>query len=147
MTRCATVPPLPTPVSAPGKSQRYVVFPPPIFPLVPLFGRPTFRYEVIPDTVWQFEQKQGIGLGLNVAVNVRMTVRTHPSNTIRPVGPWPHGATPARQRVRGTPTCTTMMVSCYGLNARVGGGTYLNTRRQLAAAPLRLRHTAVAVAG
>lgn len=74
-TRCATVPPLPPPATAPGKSQRYVVFPPPIFPLVPLFGRPTFRYEVIPDTVWQFEQKQGIGLGLNVAVNVRMTVR------------------------------------------------------------------------
>jgi hypothetical protein len=103
--RCATVPPLPMPVSAPGKSQRYVVFPPPIFPLVPLFGRPTFRYEVIPDTVWQFEQKQGIGLGLNVAVNVRMTVRT-PALTYPTYRPQAQGATPARQHVPGTPTST-----------------------------------------
>ena len=33
-----------------------------------------FRYEVDPGRVWFFEQKQGIGLGLNVSVNVRMTV-------------------------------------------------------------------------
>jgi hypothetical protein len=98
------------PVSAPGKSQRYVVFPPPIFPLVPLFGRPTFRYEVIPDTVWQFEQKQGIGLGLNVAVNVRMTVRTPALHASPPTyttyRPQAHDASPARQRVPGTPTST-----------------------------------------
>jgi hypothetical protein len=29
---------------------------------------------VDPGRVWFFEQKQGIGLGLNVSVNVRMTV-------------------------------------------------------------------------
>lgn len=51
------------------------MFPPPIFPLVPIFGRRTFRYDVLPGKIWRFEQKQGIGLGLNVAVNVRMTVR------------------------------------------------------------------------
>ena len=34
----------------------------------------TRRYEVDPGRVWFFEQKQGIGLGLNVSVNVRMTV-------------------------------------------------------------------------
>ncbi|KAK3271149.1 hypothetical protein CYMTET_20485 [Cymbomonas tetramitiformis] len=60
--------------TAPGKNRSYIVFPPPLFPLVPAFSRPTFRYEVDPGRIWVFEQKQGIGLGLNVSVNVRMTV-------------------------------------------------------------------------
>eukprot|EP00240_Pyramimonas_obovata_P001702 CAMPEP_0118923952 /NCGR_PEP_ID=MMETSP1169-20130426/2286_1 /TAXON_ID=36882 /ORGANISM="Pyramimonas obovata, Strain CCMP722" /LENGTH=466 /DNA_ID=CAMNT_0006865017 /DNA_START=146 /DNA_END=1546 /DNA_ORIENTATION=+ len=73
-TKCASVPPIPEGVTMPNKSRSYFFFPPPIFPVVPIFGRETYRYEVIPDRMWRFEQKQGIGLGLNVAVNVCMTV-------------------------------------------------------------------------
>ena len=70
---------IPTPrrgtgVSDESRSRRYLVFPPPLFPLVPAFSRQTFRYEIDPGRMWFFEQKQGIGLGLNVSVNVRMTV-------------------------------------------------------------------------
>jgi len=57
-----------------SKGRRYLVAPPPLFPLVPAFARQTYRYEVDPGKMWFFEQKQGIGLGLNVSVNVRMTV-------------------------------------------------------------------------
>lgn len=56
------------------KGRRYLIAPPPLFPLVPAFARQTYRYEVDPGRMWFFEQKQGIGLGLNVSVNVRMTV-------------------------------------------------------------------------
>jgi len=72
--QCVSVPPSPPAATRPSKSGSYFVFPPPIFPLVPIFGRRTFRYDVLPGKIWRFEQKQGIGLGLNVAVNVRMTV-------------------------------------------------------------------------
>jgi len=61
-------------VSKPSANRRYFVFPPPLFPLVPAFSRETYRYEIDPGQMWCFEQKQGIGLGLNVSVNVRMTV-------------------------------------------------------------------------
>jgi hypothetical protein len=74
VSKCASVPPIPAGVTMPNKSRAYFFFPPPIFPVVPLFGRETFRYEVLPDRMWRFEQKQGIGLGLNVSVNVCMTV-------------------------------------------------------------------------
>ena len=57
-----------------SKGRRYLIAPPPLFPLVPAFARQTYRYEVDPGRMWFFEQKQGIGLGLNVSVNVRMTV-------------------------------------------------------------------------
>lgn len=57
-----------------SKGRRYLIAPPPLFPLVPAFERQTYRYEVDPGRMWFFEQKQGIGLGLNVSVNVRMTV-------------------------------------------------------------------------
>jgi hypothetical protein len=57
-----------------SKGRAYLIAPPPLFPLVPAFSRETFRYEIIPNSMWFFEQKQGIGLGLNVSVNVRMTV-------------------------------------------------------------------------
>ena len=56
-----------------SKGRRYVVGLVPLFVLVPFFSRPTYRYEVVPGRVWTLEQKQGIGLGLNTAVNVRMT--------------------------------------------------------------------------
>jgi hypothetical protein len=46
----------------------------PIFLATPFFARATFRRELVPGKVWAFEQKQGIGLGLNTSVNVRMTV-------------------------------------------------------------------------
>ncbi len=57
-----------------SKGRKYLIAPPPLFPLVPAFERQTYRYEVDPGRMWFFEQKQGIGLGLNVSVNVRMTV-------------------------------------------------------------------------
>lgn len=68
------------------------------FPLEPALNRKTIRYEVVPNTIWTFEQEQGealfwpdalsvdrvlivarfpcpgIGFGLNVSTNVRMTV-------------------------------------------------------------------------
>ena len=56
------------------KGRRYLIAPPPLFPLVPAFARQTYRYEIDEGRMWFFEQKQGIGLGLNVSVNVRMTV-------------------------------------------------------------------------
>ena len=46
----------------------------PFFLATPFFARATFRAEVVPGAVWSFEQKQGIGLGLNTSLNVRMTV-------------------------------------------------------------------------
>ena len=46
----------------------------PLFLATPFFARATFRREVVPGRVWSFEQKQGIGLGLNTSLNVRMTV-------------------------------------------------------------------------
>ena len=47
----------------------------PIFLATPFFARATFRREIrgLEGRVWQFEQKQGIGLGLNTSTNVRMT--------------------------------------------------------------------------
>lgn len=59
--------------TAPGKGRGYVLGVVPIFLAVPFFHRATFRTEVVPNSVWTFEQRQGIGLGLNTAVNVRMT--------------------------------------------------------------------------
>jgi hypothetical protein len=44
------------------KGRRYLIAPPPLFPLVPAFSRQTYRYEVDPGRMWFFEQKQGIGL-------------------------------------------------------------------------------------
>jgi len=58
----------------PGAGRRYTVGLVPFFLLVPFFSRPTYRYTIVPDRIWGFEQKQGIGLGLNTAVSVRMTV-------------------------------------------------------------------------
>lgn len=55
-------------------SRLYCLGVPPIFLAVPFFARATFRAEVVTGKVWTFEQRQGIGLGLNTSVNVRMTL-------------------------------------------------------------------------
>lgn len=57
----------------PNKGRGYVLGTVPFFLAVPFFVRATFRTEVVAGSVWSFEQKQGIGLGLNTAVSVRMT--------------------------------------------------------------------------
>ena len=56
------------------KKRRYVNFTGFPFPLVPLLSRRTTRTELVPGQVWAFEQEQGIGFGLGVSTNVRMTV-------------------------------------------------------------------------
>ncbi|KAK9836203.1 hypothetical protein WJX81_008501 [Elliptochloris bilobata] len=43
------------------------------FPLGPLFARQTVRYEVVPGSIWTFEQEQSLA-GINVSTTVRMTV-------------------------------------------------------------------------
>eukprot|EP00180_Rhodochaete_pulchella_P002565 Plantae.Rhodophyta-Rhodochaete_pulchella.ctg3931.p1 GENE.Plantae.Rhodophyta-Rhodochaete_pulchella.ctg3931~~Plantae.Rhodophyta-Rhodochaete_pulchella.ctg3931.p1 ORF type:complete len:424 (-),score=36.67 Plantae.Rhodophyta-Rhodochaete_pulchella.ctg3931:1717-2940(-) len=43
------------------------------FPLRPQLSRETLRYELVPDTIWTFEQEHGLGF-TNVATNIRMTV-------------------------------------------------------------------------
>ena len=60
--------------TAARRGRQFTWLVPPLFPLLPAFSRPTYRYEVVKGAVWTLEQKQGIGLGLNVAVNVRMTL-------------------------------------------------------------------------
>lgn len=44
------------------------------FPLAPTFQRKTVRTEVLKDTIWTFEQMQGLELGFDVFTPVRMTV-------------------------------------------------------------------------
>ena len=44
------------------------------FPLTPFLSRRTTRKTLIENVAWSFEQEQGIGFGLGVTTNVRMTV-------------------------------------------------------------------------
>ena len=60
--------------TAPAAGRLWTLGVVPIFLATPFFARATFRTEVVPGRVWSFEQKQGIGLGLNTSLNVRMTV-------------------------------------------------------------------------
>jgi len=55
-------------------SRRYVNITGFPFPLVPVLERRTTRVELVRGRVWAFEQEQGIGFGLGVSTNVRMTV-------------------------------------------------------------------------
>lgn len=56
------------------RKRRYINFTGFPFPLTPLLRRVTKREELVPGRVWSFEQEQGIGFGLGVSTNVRMTV-------------------------------------------------------------------------
>ena len=70
------------------KKRRYVNFTGFPFPLVPLLSRRTTRTELVPGQVWAFEQEQGIGFGLGVSTNVRMTViKLRDGSLWVPVGP------------------------------------------------------------
>ena len=59
----------------------------PIFLATPFFARATYRSEAVPGRLWSFEQKQGIGLGLNTSLNVRMTVGRLASGNLFVYGP------------------------------------------------------------
>ncbi|UPQ97223.1 RecQ-mediated genome instability protein [Chloropicon primus] len=61
-------------VTGSGGGRTYVLGVVPFFLATPFFARATFRTEIIKGRVWGFEQKQGIGLGLNTSVNTRMTI-------------------------------------------------------------------------
>ena len=60
--------------TATARKRRYVNvtgFP---FPLTPVLRRKTTMETIVPGRVWALEQEQGIGFGLGVTTNVRMTV-------------------------------------------------------------------------
>lgn len=50
--------PGPRGTALPGAGRRYTVGLVPFFLLVPFFSRPTYRYTIVPDRIWGFEQKQ-----------------------------------------------------------------------------------------
>ena len=59
---------------APSSRRKYVNFTGFPFPLTPVLSRRTTRTTLIERVAWSFEQEQGIGFGLGVTTNVRMTV-------------------------------------------------------------------------
>jgi hypothetical protein len=81
---------MPAPRSTPHAPNRDLIWP--FWPLVPLYPygqRPTLRTEVVKDTVWTFDQFQGI---FYVVVPIRMTVvRLEPTGLLvySPVAPTP----------------------------------------------------------
>ena len=59
---------------ASSSRRKYVNFTGFPFPLTPVLSRRTTRTTLIERVAWSFEQEQGIGFGLGVTTNVRMTV-------------------------------------------------------------------------
>ena len=73
--------------TAPEFGRSYILGVVPIFLATPFFVRATYRTELVRGALWSFEQKQGIGLGLNTSLNVRMTVGRLKSGGLFVYGP------------------------------------------------------------